>query len=53
MEIELTPELPDDIAEAVTAAVARALVADGDPGAWWREGLEENLEPELPVAAFP
>jgi hypothetical protein len=48
MEIELTPEPPDEIAGAVTAAVARALAADGDPGAWWREGVEENLEQELP-----
>lgn len=48
MEIELTPEPPDELAEAVTAAVARALAADGDPGAWWREGVEENLEQELP-----
>ena len=48
MEIELTPEPPDEIADAVAAAVARTLAADAEPSAWWREGLEENLESELP-----
>jgi hypothetical protein len=48
VEIELTPEPPEAVAEAVVEAVARALAADGDPGAWWRAGLEENLEAELP-----
>lgn len=46
MEIELTPEPPDEVGEAVAAALARALAEDGDPGPWWRQGLEENLEPE-------
>jgi hypothetical protein len=46
VEIELTPEPPDELAEAVAATLTRALAADGDPGPWWRRGLEESLEPE-------
>jgi hypothetical protein len=48
VEIELRPEPDAEIAEAVAEAVARAVAEDGDPGAWWREGLEENLEQDLP-----
>jgi hypothetical protein len=48
VEIELTPDPPDEVAEAVVAALVRALDADGGPGLWWRQGLEENLEPESP-----
>jgi hypothetical protein len=48
MEIELSPEPEPETVEAVLAAVARALAADGEPGPWWRAGLQENLEPEPP-----
>ena len=48
MEIELSPELPEEVAAAVVEAVAQALAAHGDPGAWWRAGVQENLEPDSP-----
>jgi hypothetical protein len=48
VEIELSPQPDVEVAEAVVAAVSRALAEDGDPGAWWRAGLEENLEQDLP-----
>ncbi len=48
MEIELTPELPDEIEEAVAEAVERALQDGADPGPWWRAGVHENVEPDLP-----
>jgi len=49
VEIELSPEPGDPVvADAVAEAVARALAEDGDPGPWWRAGLRENLEQDLP-----
>jgi hypothetical protein len=48
VEIELSPEPPEEVAAAVAETVAQALAADGDPGAWWRAGLQENLEPDPP-----
>ena len=48
MEVELSPEPEDEVAKVVVAAVSRALAENGDPGAWWRAGLEENLEQDQP-----
>jgi hypothetical protein len=48
VEIELTPEPDADVAEAVAEAVDRALAGAGDPGPWWRAGIRENLQPDVP-----
>jgi hypothetical protein len=48
VEIELSPGPDADVAAAVAEAVASALVENGDPGAWWRAGLEENLDSNPP-----
>ncbi len=48
MEIELTPELPAEIEEAVAEAVERTLLGGVDPGPWWRAGVLENVDPDSP-----
>jgi hypothetical protein len=42
MKLELDPDQPDEVAEAI----ARALDAGSPaPDPWWRAGIEEQLEP--------
>ncbi len=44
MDVELTPEQPDEVAAAIAAALSEPAQAPG-PGPWWQAGLEESLEP--------
>jgi hypothetical protein len=53
MDVELSPEPSEEIAGALVAAIERALAGDGEPGPWWRAGLEENLASEVPPARLP
>ena len=49
MDLELGPEADDEVAAAMSLAAAlvgldpRARVA-GDPGRWWRAGLDDAVE---------
>jgi hypothetical protein len=42
VDIELTPDQPEQVAAVIVAALA-----DPDPGPspWWQAGLDESLEP--------
>ncbi len=57
MEIELTPEPEAEIADAVAAAVDRALRSEtataSDPGPWWRAGIRESLQAGGPYPGRP
>jgi len=45
VELELTPEQPPEVAEAVAALLARPEPA---PDPWWQAGIDETLEtPEV------
>lgn len=48
MEIEITPEPSPEEREALERALARLLEDDGggERGAWWCEGVGENVNPE-------
>jgi hypothetical protein len=47
VEIEITPEPPDDEREALDEAIARLLREPTDPhGDWWRAGMREALSLE-------
>jgi hypothetical protein len=41
VDVELTPEQPEPVAEAIEALVAPT---PSEPDPWWRAGLEEALE---------
>jgi hypothetical protein len=41
LEVELTPEQPEQVA----AAIAAALAEPAGPSPWWQAGLDESLEP--------
>jgi len=41
MDVEISPEQPDEVAAAVAAALAGPVPA---PDPWWQAGLEESLE---------
>jgi hypothetical protein len=56
VEFEITPEPPPELAEALRAALARALSEREEAeSAWWREGVRENLTeaPGEPPDATP
>jgi hypothetical protein len=40
MDVELSPEQPDEVAAAIAAALAKAAPT---PDPWWLAGLEESL----------
>lgn len=40
MDVELDPPQPEEVAEAVAAALA---AAPKGPDPWWQAGVEENL----------
>jgi hypothetical protein len=42
IDVQLTPEQPDEVAAAIAAALSEPAQA---PGPWWQAGLEESLEP--------
>ena len=44
IDVELTPEQPDEVAAAIAAALAEQ-TQSRTPGPWWQAGLEESLEP--------
>jgi hypothetical protein len=46
--VELTPEQPDQIADAIEAVLAAPTPS---PGPWWQAGLEESLQPSPPGPA--
>jgi len=46
MELELVPEQPPEIGQAVADLLYEALPADRRaPDPWWRAGIDEALEP--------
>ncbi len=44
IDVELSPEQPDEVAAAIAAALAEP-AQSRVPGPWWQAGLEESLEP--------
>lgn len=53
MEIEITPEPGPEEREALERALARLVEEDvkgGQRGAWWREGVGENVNPDAETA---
>jgi hypothetical protein len=52
MDLEITPEPPPDEREAVERALTRLLAEPRDArGAWWREGIRENVRVEADAYA--
>ena len=45
-DLEVTPEPPDAVAEAIAAAL-RTVPAEPAESPWWRAGIEESLRDEL------
>jgi hypothetical protein len=46
MEREVTPQPSPEDEEAIDAALAKLLGRPAEPrSAWWRSGVEENVEP--------
>jgi hypothetical protein len=41
MDVEISPEQPDEVAAAIAAALSGPVPA---PDPWWQAGLEESLE---------
>jgi glucose-6-phosphate dehydrogenase assembly protein OpcA len=48
VQIEVTPEPPDDVHEAIEAALRPLLEPEEPESAWWRAGLERNLAENVP-----
>jgi hypothetical protein len=48
VDLEITPEPSPEEREALEHALARLLRGEGvgERGAWWREGVGENVSPE-------
>jgi hypothetical protein len=47
VDVDITPEPTPEERAAILAALALVRARDGgDPGAWWRTGLRENLDDE-------
>jgi hypothetical protein len=42
IEVELTPDQPDQVVAAIAALLAAPAPA---PDPWWQAGLDESLEP--------
>jgi hypothetical protein len=42
IDVELTPDQPEQVAAAIVAALAGPAPA---PSPWWQAGLDESLEP--------
>ena len=46
MELDVTPKPSPEEEEAIDAALARLLEPAEEPrSVWWRDGIEESLEP--------
>jgi hypothetical protein len=41
MDVEISPEQPDEVATAIASALAGPVPA---PDPWWQAGLDESLE---------
>jgi hypothetical protein len=51
MDIDIEPEPSPAEREAIERALAARPVEPADPrGAWWREGVRENVSPEAEPA---
>ena len=46
MEIEISPEPPDDVREALEAALREPRAGEQPESPWWRAGIEENVRGE-------
>lgn len=47
MQLEIEPEPSSEEREALKRALAALAAPSADPrGAWWREGVRENVSPE-------
>ena len=47
MQLEIEPEPSSEEREALERALAALAAPSADPrGAWWREGVRENVSPE-------
>jgi hypothetical protein len=48
VDLEITPEPSPEERDALERALARLLEYEGvgERGAWWREGVGENVNPE-------
>ena len=43
MTVEIRPEPPEDVREALARAVERALADSAAPSEWWLSGLRESV----------
>lgn len=51
MQLEIEPEPTPEEREALAQALAARSAPPADPrGAWWREGVRENVSPEAEPA---
>jgi hypothetical protein len=51
MDLDIEPEPSPEEREAIERALASRPAAPADPrGAWWREGVRENVSPEAEPA---
>jgi hypothetical protein len=48
VEIDVKPDPPAAIREAILVALRAADAADGAESRWWRAGIEESLEGDEP-----
>lgn len=46
MQIEVTPEPPDDVRKAIEAALRAVREPEEPESMWWRAGLEQGLAEE-------
>jgi len=44
MAVEITPEPPEDVREALIHALERHLYSGPTPSAWWAAGVRESIE---------
>lgn len=43
MVVQIRPEPPDDVREALERVVERALAEDAAPSEWWLSGIRESV----------
>ena len=51
MAVEIQPEPPEEIREALTRLLDAELDSSATPSAWWLEGLRESVEDPVDYGA--
>jgi hypothetical protein len=53
VDVEIEPEPPDGVTEAILSAVAQVDAVADDVSAWWRAGIEQSIADAAAQAGRP